>query len=457
MIYSILRFVKRRILVKIKSNQMILLIFLGFIVIGSILLCLPAASQDGRSIGFVDALFTATSATCVTGLVVVDTYTHWTIFGKAVILLLIQIGGLGFMTIATMLSFFLRRTIGMRQRLLMAESLSHENLQGVVRLVQHILIGTLLFEGVGAVILTLRFIPDYGLWGGFTKGVFHSVSAFCNAGFDLMGQNEPFSSLTAYGGDWVVNLTIMALIVIGGLGFMVWEDILQNRRWRRLRLHTKVVLTVTFGLILGGFIMISLLEFGNPNTIAHTDLSHKILVPMFQSVTARTAGFNSVPVGDMTRASLFVMIILMFIGGSPGSTAGGVKTSTVGILLLACFAVVRGQPDITVYGRRIKQSVVMKVMVILVIAIGIVILGTIALLALDDKDFMATVFEVVSAFGTVGLSLGITPQLSTASRLVLAVIMYLGRVGVMTAAFALSARHADEGGIRFPEGNIMVG
>lgn len=457
MIYSLLRFIKRNIIVRIKPSQTILLGFLLVVLLGAVLLTLPAASQDGRSIGFVDALFTATSATCVTGLVVVDTYTHWTLFGKAVILFLIQIGGLGFMTVATMLSFFLRRTITMRERLLMAESLNHENMQGVVRLVKHILIGTFLFEGIGAVILTLRFIPDFGLWGGFTKGVFHSVSSFCNAGFDLMGQNEPFSSLTAYSGDWVVNLTIMSLIVIGGLGFMVWEDLFQNRRWSRLRLHTKIVLTMTVLLILGGYLMLTLLEFNNPETIADASASEKILVPLFQSVTARTAGYNTVPVGSMTQASLFIIIILMFIGGSPGSTAGGVKTSTVGVLLLVCAAVMHGESEINVFGRRLKRGLIMRVIVILMLSIIIVVTGTIIVLAADNFSFLDTFFEVVSAFGTVGLSTGITADLSVVSRITLTTIMFLGRVGVMTAVFAISLRRSDQGGIQFPEGNIMVG
>ncbi len=457
MLLAFLRFIKRYILVKIKPNQIILIGFFLVILAGAILLTLPIASQDGRSIGFVDALFTATSATCVTGLVVVDTYSHWTMFGKVVILLLIQTGGLGFMTVATMLSFALRRTITMRERLLMVESLNNESLQGIVRLVRHILIGTFLFEGTGAVILALRFIPDFGLWGGITKGIFHSVSSFCNAGFDLMGEREPFSSLTTYSGDWVVNLTIMALIVIGGLGFMVWEDILQNRRWRNFRLHTKLVLVMTMLLIVGGAFAIGVLEWNNPKTLVDASASEKILIPLFQSVTSRTAGYNTVDLTSMRSASLMVIIILMFIGGSSGSTAGGVKTTTIGVLLLTCLAVIRGHSGVNVFGRQIKRQVILRVLVILVISIVLVIVGTMLVLVLDEKDFLATLFEVVSAFGTVGLTMSLTPQLSDASLVILSAIMYLGRVGVMTAAFAIALRGGEGNSVRYPEGNVMVG
>ncbi|MBZ4645040.1 MAG: trk/ktr system potassium uptake protein [Petroclostridium sp.] len=445
-------------LLNFTPTQVIPLGFASVILIGAVLLTLPIASRNGNSIGFINALFTATSAVCVTGLVVVDTYTHWTIFGQVVILSLIQIGGLGFMTMATLFSLILGRRIGLKERLLIAESLNQYSLEGMVRLTRQILLGTLLFEGAGALILSIKFASEYGLALGIYKGIFHSISAFCNAGFDLMGDKGKFSSLVSYVDDTVVNLTIMALIVIGGLGFSVWEDIYRVRSFRGLKLHTKLVLVVTAILLVFGFIIFFLLEFNNPKTLQPLSMKGKILAAMFQSVTPRTAGFNTLSLPDLTNASKFITIILMFIGGSPGSTAGGIKTATAGVLFFAVLSVLKGSEDTNMFKRRLNTEVVLRSLAIVVISLGIVIVTTTVLSIFEKATFIEQIFEAVSAFGTVGLSLGITPNLNTASKIALIITMFLGRVGVLTMGLALTIKmQKSNAKYKYPEGKVMVG
>lgn len=438
--------------------RIIALGFAGIILIGAILLSLPFATRSGSSIGFLDALFTATSATCVTGLVVVDTYRYWSPFGQIVILLLIQVGGLGFMTVATLLSFMLRRTISLRERLLMVESFNQNSIQGIVRLARYVIIGTLMFEGIGAVILSFRFIPDFGVLGGIVKGIFHSVSAFCNAGFDLMGEREAFSSLTYYQRDFVVNYTIMGLIVVGGLGFAVWQDILKARRLRDLSIHSRLVLTITCGLIAIGFLAFLVLEFCNPATLGSMKFVDKLNAALFQSVTTRTAGYNTINQGAMTNGSKFFTTILMFIGGSPGSTAGGIKTVTFGILLLSVIAVIRGSTDVNVFTHRIALALVLRSVTVLLIGAAIVMAGTMILCVCEEAPFIDLLMETMSAFGTVGLTTGLTPHLSAVSKLTLTVIMFMGRIGVLTMGMALAIRaRANKQNIRYPEARVFVG
>ncbi|MCG8500281.1 MAG: TrkH family potassium uptake protein [Firmicutes bacterium] len=444
-------------LLNMSPTQFIVLGYVLVILIGSILLNLPMASKDGNSVGYVNALFTATSATCVTGLVVVDTYTHWTTFGQLTILFLLQIGGLGFMTMATLFSLMLGRKISFKERLLMAESLNHYSLEGIVRLTKQILLGTLMFEGAGALILSIRFANEYGVAKGIYKGIFHAVSAFCNAGFDLMGESEKFTSLTAYVDDPIVNLTIMALVIIGGLGFYVWNNIYKAKNVNDLKLHTKLVLLISAVLLAGGFIFFFLLEFNNPDTLKPLSLGDKVLAAMFQSVTTRTAGFNTLPLSDLTNASKFMTIVLMFIGGSPGSTAGGIKTVTAGVLLFAVISVIRRSDDTELFRRRLHYSVVLRALSVVVISIGIVLGTTVILSIFESASFIEIFFEAVSAFGTVGLSLGMTPSLSTVSKLTLIGTMFLGRVGVFTMALALVAKGKKNRKLRYPEGKIMVG
>ncbi|WHH59523.1 TrkH family potassium uptake protein [Petroclostridium sp. X23] len=454
-------YINKRIIKKILSFTPAQLIPIGFatvILIGAILLNLPIASRDGQSIGFINALFTATSAVCVTGLVVVDTYTHWTLFGQITILFLIQIGGLGFMTMATLFSLVLGRRIGLKERLLIAESLNQCSLEGMVRLTKQILLGTLLFEMSGAIILSIQFIGEFGVANGIYKGIFHAISAFCNAGFDLMGEKEKFSSLVSYVDNTMVNLTIMALIVIGGLGFSVWDDVYRVKRFKELRLHTKLVLMVTAVLLITGFLFFALLEYNNPNTLQPLGVKGKFLATMFQSVTPRTAGFNTLPLPDLTNASKFFTIILMFIGGSPGSTAGGIKTATAGVLIFAIISVLKGSEDTNIFERRVNVQVVLRALAITVISLSIVVGTTVILSIFEQASFMEMFFEAVSAFGTVGLSLGITPSLSTVSKLAIIMTMFFGRVGVLTMALALTIKmKKSNANYKYPEGKIMVG
>lgn len=452
---------KTRVINRVLSLTPTQIIPLGFgfvILLGSILLNLPIASKDGQSIGYLNALFTATSAVCVTGLVVVDTYTHWTVFGQIVILSLIQIGGLGFMTMATMFSLVLRRKIGFKERLLMAESLNQYSLEGVIRLTKRIILGTLIFEGIGALILSIHFIGEFGILSGIYKGIFHSISAFCNAGFDLMGKKEQFSSLVSYSSDAVVNLTVMSLIVIGGLGFFVWDDVYTAKKFTKFKLHTKLVLTTTLILLVFGFILVFLLEYNNPNTLEPLSIKGKILASMFQSVTPRTAGFNTLSYSDMTHSSQFITIILMFIGGSTGSTAGGIKTATVGVLLFAVISVLRGSEDTELFRRRLNVEIVRRALAIVIISIIIVTITTMVLSINEQASFMEVLFESVSAFGTVGLSLGITPSLSTTSKIAIIATMFMGRVGVLTMALALTLRmKKTKAKFRYLEDKVMVG
>jgi len=456
----------KRINLNLKPTQILVLGFLIMILLGTFLLNLPIASIDGKSIGLVNALFTSTSAVCVTGLSVVNTLEHWSLFGKIVIICLIQVGGLGFMTIATSLFILLGRKISLKERLIIQEALNQYTLSGMVRLTRNIFLGTLFLEGVGAIILTIRFLPENGANAIF-MGIFHSISAFCNAGFDIIGD----SSLTPYVGDVIVNITIIILIILSGLGFTVWLDLIKVtkekhkekyslRYWFiKLTLHTKIVLVITTFLIVFGFIFYLVVESGNPNTLGNLSFKDKILGSLFQSVTVRTAGFNTVSFADMTDSSKLLTIILMFIGGSPGGTAGGVKTVTFGLILLAVITVIRAKEDVELFNRRISWSIVRRALAIMVISIGIVITMTMILSLTEPFDFMDILFETVSAFATVGLSLGITGGLTTVGKLLICLIMFIGRLGPLTmgVAFFMRSKKSDIGSIRLPEEKIMVG
>lgn len=424
---------------------------------GTLLLSLPAASAVRGGTSFLDTLFTATSAVCVTGLVVVDTYSHWTLFGRTVILCLIQIGGLGFMTVATLFSFVLRRRISLKERLLIVESLNQYNIQGIVLLTRRILLGTLIFEGVGALLLSLRFVPEFGVFRGVYSGIFHSVSAFCNAGFDLMGQKEAFSSFTSYTSDPLVSVTLMLLIVSGGLGFAVWNDILKNKSYKKLHIHSKLVVSVTVFLLVSGFIVFFAAEYGNPDTLGALSRGARPLAAMFQSVTTRTAGFNTISQADMGNASVITTLAFMFVGGSPGSAAGGIKTATLGVIVFAVAAFIRGKSDTEIFKRRINKDLVIKAFVIAVTGIMLVSVVTVIISASNDVTLKQAVFEAISAFGTVGLSTGITPGLSTVSKVTVIVTMLLGRVGILTMAIAVATGNGPKPLYRYREDRVMVG
>jgi len=441
---------------KLNPAQILVLGFASVILIGSILLNLPIASKDGQSIGFINAFFTATSAVCVTGLVVVDTATHWTIFGQVIILLLIQVGGLGFMTMATLFALLFGKRISLRERLVMQEALNQFNISGIVRLTQYILLTTIIIEGFGAMLLSIKFIPIYGIWKGIGFSIFHAISAFSNAGFDLIGD---YRSLTPFVNDVLINVVMWMLIVTGGLGYTVVLEILQKRKFPKFSLHSKLVLYISFVLLALGFVTVLVLEYSNPETMGKLPLKGKLLSAMFHSVTPRTAGFNTLPTEKLTMASIFFTMILMFIGGSPAGTAGGVKTTTAGVVVLAIISNIRGKDDTEVFKRRIPREIVNRSLSVIGIAMILVILVTMILSITEkSKSFIEVFFEATSAFGTVGLSLGITPDLSTLGKIVVSLTMFSGRVGPLTLALALARKHQKKKAlIKYPEDKVIVG
>lgn len=419
---------------------------------GTLLLMLPVSSADGSVTPFVPSLFTATSASCVTGLVMVDTGTHWSFFGQAVILVLIQIGGLGFMTIATLFSKLLRRRMSMHERGVMAASISSNGFGRITEITSTIGWGTLLFEGAGALLLCIRFIPERGFWDGLWFGIFHSVAAFCNAGFDIIGN---YASLTAYYDDALVCVTIMALIAIGGIGFLVWDDIKRNGlHWRRYELQTKLVLSTSAVLTVGGAVIFFFLERNRMN--AGMSFGEQVLVSFFSSVTPRTAGFNSVDTAALSPGSKLLTIILMFIGGSSGSTAGGVKTATVAVLAVCLASGVLGKRDPEIYGRRISNDDARRAGVMVFMNLSLALAGALLISLVQDFELTDLLFEVFSAMGTVGMTTGITRDLNNFSAIIITLLMYLGRVGSISFAMALLERRA-QAPVRCPEESVTIG
>jgi trk system potassium uptake protein len=418
-------------------------LFLVLIGVGTALLMLPLASRDGVVTPFVDALFTATSAACVTGLVVVDTAEYWSPFGQVVILLLIQAGGFGIMAGSTLLLLvFLGRRTTLRDRVLVQESLGGLQLGTVTGLLKRIAIFTLVAEAVGAVVLSIAFVsgPEAGPPGdplGIWWGVFHSISAFNNAGFDLTGG---FQSLTPFVDDWIVLLTIGTLLTFGGLGFAIVGDAFSKRRWSRIALETKIVLFISGALLVGGTMFIGFTEWNNPATLGALPPEQRLLNSLFESATLRTAGFTALDTSAFAEATLFVVMALMFIGGASGSTAGGIKVSTFGVLIIAIVSTVRGQPSAMAFGRRIQHAVVYRALAVLILSAGWVFTVGLGLTLASDATFVQTLFEAVSAFGTVGASTGITPELSDPARLITIVAMFVGRLGPLTLVLALAAR-----------------
>ncbi len=442
---------------KLAPTQIIAIVFALIILGGALLLNLPVSSRTGESCGFVPALFTATSATCVTGLVLFDTWSQWSGFGQTVILLLIEIGGLGFMSAASLVVFMLRRKIGLKQRMLMAQALSMNEIEGVVRLQKWVLIGSLSVQCAGALVLFLRFWPEFGPGQAAVWGIFHSVSAFCNAGFDIFGSIAPGDSIITFNNDPVVCVTLMLLVVIGGLGFFVWEEVATKRHWHQFSVYTRLVLLTSGVLILAGAVLICALEWNNPETLGLMSTPQKILNGFFQSVTVRTAGFDSIGQAGMTDAGKALSVVLMFIGGSSGSTAGGVKTVTMVVLLLFLGTRARGKQTVTVFRRTIPDEKVLDAMTIVSIVIVLALFGGIFLCATSPVGFTDALYESVSALATVGLTAGVTPSLSTASQLLIIVYMYFGRVGVLT--ISLGFLMGDKAGERFRYAttNLLIG
>ncbi len=442
----------------LRPIQFVVLSFAAVILFGGVLLCLPFSSRSGQFTPFLDALFTATSATCVTGLVVVDTAQHYSLFGQTVILFLIQIGGLGYMTIASFIPILLGRRVDLLDRIRLAEQLNSSGLKGIVLLAKYVMGTVLIAEGIGAVILFFRFWVDMPFWKALWAGIFHSVSAFCNAGFDVLGTfSGPFSSLTAYRGDLTVNLTICFLIILGGLGFFVIANMVRHFRYREpVTLQSRVVLLTTVILLALGTVAILGLEWSNPRTLAPLSFGEKLLGSFFQSVTPRTAGFNTLDIGGMNVATLMVIVLLMFIGASPGGTGGGVKTSTFALLIATVRSTVRGFPDTVLMGRRIDPYQVRKAVSIVALSFTLVVLASTLLSQSEPFAFHNLIFEVTSAFGTVGLSTGITPSLTAVGKVVVLLVVFAGRVGPLTLLLAL-AQGRREPRIRYPEEVVIVG
>ncbi|MBC2580284.1 TrkH family potassium uptake protein [Clostridium sp. DJ247] len=439
---------------KINEIQVLTLGFVIIILIGAVLLWLPISSNNGQYTNFIDCIFISTSATCVTGLVTLDTGTHWNRFGQIVILFLIQIGGLGFMSISTLFALIMGRRVTLKERLVIQQALNSSKLQGLVALSKYLLIFTFLTEAIGAILLSTQFIPQFGLKKGIFYSIFHSISAFCNAGIDIIGG---FRSLTPYHGNTIIIMTISMLIVVGGLGFFVWQEIYYFRQRKRISLHSKIVIVSTVFLIFIGAILMFLFEMNNQSTIGPMSIKDKVVSSLFASIVPRTAGFNSISTSDMTGEGKLLTIIFMFIGGSPGSTAGGIKTTTAALLIITVISVIRGREETEIYERRIGKDLVYRALAITVMGMGIVVLATFILCITEAQDSLEYIlYEVVSAFGTVGLSLGLTPNLSTLGKIILCFIMYCGRLGPLTVALAL-AKKTVPSSIRYPEDKILIG
>lgn len=419
--------------------QMIAVGFLSLILCGTLLLLLPISTKTGETTTFMTALFTATSATCVTGLILEDTFTHWTVFGQLVLLTLIQIGGLGFITFGTAISMVLRKKIGLKERGLIKESFNVLEIGGVVRLIRRVIKGTFLFEGIGALLLFMRFYPRMGLIHSIYYGVFHSISAFCNAGFDLMGRYEKFSSFTSYYDDPIVTFTLMGLILIGGIGFFVWSDIADHKfHFRKYALHTKMVLCGSAVLIFGGAFLFFLIE--QNNVMAGMSPVGKICVSFFGAVTPRTAGFNTIDSGALTDAGKLLTIILMFVGGCSGSTAGGIKVTTAFVLLLHLRSTLTRTHGTNIFGRRISDEMITRATAVTCTNLFLGLTAILTISAIQGFNLADTTFEVVSAISTVGMSVGLTGKLNLFSQIIIIFLMYAGRLGSLSFALAFTSR-----------------
>lgn len=447
----------RRRKVSMSATKLVALCFLGIILLGTGLLMLPVSSRSGEPCQFLPALFTATSATCVTGLTPFDTWTQWSGFGQVVLLCLIEIGGLGFMSAATLVIFLFRRKVGLRQRMLIAQALSLNEMDGVVRLQRMVIFGSLGFEAAGALILTLWFWPQYGFVRALRWGVFHSISAFCNAGFDIFGSMKPGASLLLFQNDPVVLLTLGALVVLGGLGFLVWQDIAEKRSWKKLSVYSRLVLLATASLIGTGWFFICLLEWNNPKTLGNLSVGSKLLGGLFQSITLRTAGFDAINQAGLTQEGKAVSMVLMLIGGSSGSTAGGLKTVTFLVVLLFIWARARGRSNVSAFCRTIPQEQALNAMTISLMMVLLSVLGGIFVCATSPVSFTDGLFEAISALATVGLTAGATGLLSVPAKILIIIFMYFGRVGVLTISLGFLMGNQAVERFRYAETSLLIG
>ena len=447
-------------LLSIAPAKLIVLSFLALILVGSLLLTLPISSRSGNWTPYVDALFTATSASCITGLVIYDTFKYWSMFGQLVILVLIQVGALGIVTLATYFSILLGKRVGLKGMILAQESINLFRFDEALKLIKKIVSATLIIELTGAILLSINFVPMYGSIG-FYLGIFHSISAFSNSGFDIMSsvENGNFVSMTTMNDNPLVLYTISSLLVIGGLGFTVWRDLYEYRKNKRLLFHTKLVLVISATLLIIGALFTFSNEFSNPKTLGVLSLPEKINASIFHSAAARTAGFYSLPVSEMHEITKVFSIFLMFIGAAPGSTGGGIKVTTIGVLFFAIIAQVRGSQEVILFKKKVHQNIINKALAIT--GLSAIIIGTIVtiMLAIEpDFKFMDVLFEATSAFGTAGLSLDLTPMLSTGSKILILIAMFLGRVGPLSFAVALTIKATHRSSdIVYPEAKIIVG
>jgi len=449
----------------IGPTKFLLITIIGVIIIGAILLKLPICNN--KPIKTIDSIFVATSATCVTGLTPIIPVEQFTLIGQIVLLALIQIGGIGLMTLISVVLIIIGKKLNLSDKLIIRESLNQNSLKGLAKLIQKICIYTFILEAIGAFILSIKFIPDFGVTKGIWYAIFHSISAFCNAGFDLLGND----SMVQYSGDWVVCLTLMSLIIIGGLGFTVWDDIVQNiknkRKFRQLTVHTKIVLLITIVLLIIGTIMIFILECDNVQTMKNDALGTKILKSAFQSTTLRTAGFATIAQNELTSVSKVISVCFMFVGGSPASTAGGIKTVTLGVIIVLVMNYIKGRQDVIVFNRKISTGSVNRAIVVICISVFVVITAISLLLITENFQYeknintstVDIIFEVVSAFATVGLTLGITTKLTFAGKLVIIILMIIGRLGPITISIALFKKHKEinYAKAQYPYGNVLIG
>lgn len=441
----------------LSAMQIIAIAFALIILLGALLLTLPVASRSGVSCGFRPALFTATSATCVTGLVLYDTWTQWSGFGQIVILCLIELGGLGFMSVASLFVFLLRKKVGLKQRMVIAQALSLNDMESVVKLQKWVLFGSLAVQLTGALILFVRFLPDFGWIRAIRWGIFHAVSAFCNAGFDIFGVLQPGTSLAVWNQDPVVLLTLGALVSVGGLGFFVWEEVIRVHSWKKFSVYTRLVLITSAVLTLGGAVLLCILEWNNPQTLGAMPVSGKLLNGLFQSVTVRTAGFASVDQAVLTDSGKAVSMSLMLIGGSSGSTAGGLKTVSLMVLLLFLRSRIRGRSSVCVFRRTVPNHQVMDAMTIASILVGLAMFGGIFITATSPVNFTDALYESVSALATVGLTAGATVNLSIPAQILMIVYMYFGRVGVLTISLGFLVGNKAQERYQYAQTNLLIG
>lgn len=445
--------------IELTTTQMIMLSFLAAIFAGSLLLSLPVSAADGRAVPYLDALFTATTATCVTGLVTLPTVSTWSIFGQVVILVLIQIGGLGIITIMSALMILLHKKMGIGDRLLLQDAFNLNSLSGIVRFVKKVMLGTFVVEGIGALLYMTVFVPEFGPKGIWIS-VFTAISAFCNAGIDIIADN----SLCNYATNPIINAVTSMLVILGGIGYIVWWDVMRvvknpvgKRHFRHLTLHSKIAISATMILLLGGAVLIFVFEYHNPLTIGDLTLFDKMQVSLFQSMTTRTAGFATIPQQNLTNASSALCLLLMFIGGSPVGTAGGIKTVTIAVLVVSALATIRNRDEVTMFDRSISRQSINKAVAVVSMSFAIMFLSTLLLSAVTDRDMLDILFETVSATATVGLTRDLTPYLNATGKMVVIGTMYLGRVGPISLALALNSRKRRNNIIKNPTEEISVG